>query len=86
MKRRKRNSEVKCELCGQRAARVVLTPKVFGRGARRVLIENIPVYHCRNCHGEYIDGATMDAIDEIRKNPTGSGRKETIAIAALAAA
>jgi len=51
-----------------------------------VLIENIPVYHCKNCQGEYIDGATMDAIDEIRKNPTGSGRKETIAIAALAAA
>jgi len=64
----------------------VLTPKVFGRGARRVLIENIPVYHCRSCQGEYIDGATMDAIDQIRKNPNGSGRKETIAIAALAAA
>jgi len=86
VKRRKRTPEVKCELCGQRTARVVLTPKVFGRGARRVLIENIPVYHCRNCYGEYIDGATMDAIDEIRKNPTGSGRKETIAIAALVAA
>jgi hypothetical protein len=64
----------------------VLTPKVFGRGARRVLIENIPVYHCRNCQGEYVEGATMDAIDEIRKNPTASGRRETIAIAALAAA
>ena len=86
MKQRKQNLGIKCELCGQRAARVVLTPKVFGRGARRVLIENIPVYHCRNCHGEYIDGATMDAIDVIRKNPTASGRKETIAIAALAAA
>ena len=86
MKRTKRTSEVKCELCGQRAARVVLTAKVFGRGARRVLIENIPVYHCRNCLCEYIDGATMDGIDEIRKNPTGSGRKETIAIAVLAAA
>jgi YgiT-type zinc finger domain-containing protein len=85
MKRKKRSADVECALCGQRAARIVPTPKVFGRGARRALIENIPVYHCRNCHGQYIDGSTMDAIDEIRKNPSVGTRKETIAIAALAA-
>ncbi|MEK6285215.1 MAG: YgiT-type zinc finger protein [Acidobacteriota bacterium] len=85
MKRKKRARDVECALCGQRTARVVLTPKVFGRGARRVLIENIPVYHCRNCHSQYVDGRTMDAIDEIRKNPSAWSRKETIATAALAA-
>lgn len=85
MKRKKKNTDIECPLCDQRAARVVLTAKVFGRGARRVLIENIPVYHCRNCHSQYIDGPTMDAIDEIRKSPSGWSRKETIATAALAA-
>lgn len=85
MKRKKRTSDVECGICGQRAARVVLTPKVFGRDTRRVLIENIPVYHCRNCHSQYVQGSTMDAIDKIRKNPSAWGRKETIAIAALAA-
>ena len=85
MKRKKRTADVECPLCGQRAARIVPTPKVFGRGARRVLIENIPVHHCRNCHSQYIDGPTMDRIDEVRKNPSVWSRKETIAIAALAA-
>lgn len=85
MKRKKKNSNIECPLCNQRAARVVLTAKVFGRGARRVLIENIPVYHCRNCHSQYIDGPAMDAIDEIRKSPSAWSRKETIATAALAA-
>ena len=83
--KRKTKTNLECPLCDQRAARVVLTAKVFGRGARRVLIENIPVYHCRNCHSQYINGPTMDAIDEIRKNPSVGTRKETIAIAALAA-
>ena len=86
MKRKKRTSDVECDLCGQRAARVVLTSKVFGHGTKRVLIENIPVYHCHNCHSQYVDGSTMDAIDEIRKNPSGWGRIEKIATAALAAA
>jgi YgiT-type zinc finger domain-containing protein len=85
MKRKKQNTDIECPLCDHRAARVVLTAKVFGRGARRVLIENIPVYHCRNCHSQYIDGPTMDAIDEIRKSPSAWSRKETIATAALAA-
>lgn len=85
MKRKKKNTDIECPLCDQRAARVVLTAKVFGRGGRRVLIENIPVYHCRNCHSQYIDGPTMDAIDEIRKSPSAWSRKETIATAALAA-
>jgi hypothetical protein len=58
---------------------------VFGRGAKRVLIENIPVYHCRNCHGQYVDGPTLDAIDQIRKNPAARSRQEIIATAALAA-
>ncbi len=83
--KRKTKTNLECPLCDQRAARVVLTAKVFGHGARRVLIENIPVYHCRNCHSQYIDGPTMDAIDEIRKSPSAWSRKETIATAALAA-
>jgi YgiT-type zinc finger domain-containing protein len=76
---------LECALCSQRAASVGLTAKVFGRGAKRVLIENIPVYHCRNCHGQYVDGPTLDAIDEIRKNPAARSRKTTIATVGLAA-
>ncbi len=85
MKRKQRIIEVECALCNQRAVRIVLTSKVFGRGAKRVLIENIPVYHCRNCLGQYVDGPTLDAIDQIRKNPAARSRKEIIATAALAA-
>ncbi|MFN7948181.1 MAG: YgiT-type zinc finger protein [Blastocatellia bacterium] len=84
MKRKKKNPETECALCGQRAAKVVPTAKVFGHGAKRVLIENIPVYHCRNCYGQYIDGPTMDAIDEIRKNPAAYSVRESILLAQVA--
>ena len=83
--KKRRTPEIECAICGQHTARVVLTPKVFGRGAKRVLIENIPVYHCRSCHSQYVDGPTMDAIDEIRKNLSAQSRKETIATVAPAA-
>jgi YgiT-type zinc finger domain-containing protein len=86
MKGKKGTATVECELCGRRAARVVLTPMVFGRGAGRVLIENVPVYQCRNCQGQYVEARSMDAIDEIRMNPSTWERKETIATAVLKAA
>ena len=83
--RQKRTSESKCAICGVLAARVLLTPKVFGHGTKRVLIEDIPFYHCGNCHSQYVDGPTMDLIDEIRKNPAAYSHQKSIATVKFAA-
>jgi YgiT-type zinc finger domain-containing protein len=76
---------VECMLCGKSAARRVLVSKIFGRGVKRVLIEDIPTYHCRNCQGQYVDGATLDEIDKIRTNPSAMSHPTVIATAKLAA-
>jgi YgiT-type zinc finger domain-containing protein len=85
MKHQKRKPESKCAICGVIAARVLPSPKVFGRGSKRVLIEDIPYYHCSNCHSQYVDGPTMDLIDEIRKNPAAYSHQESIATVKFAA-
>lgn len=74
-----------CAVCGQIAARLIVISKVFGRGPKRVLIEGIPTYRCHNCGSHYLDGATMDAIDEIRTHPAAHTVCQTIAAATLAA-
>lgn len=78
-------SGYECAVCGERAARLIVLSKVFGRGSKRMLIEGIPTYHCRNCGSEYLDGETMNAIDEIRTNPAEYTTRQTIAAATLAA-
>lgn len=85
MKKKEIAFEHQCAICGKRAARKILMSKVFGRGANRVLIEDIPTYSCRNCGSQYLDGATMAAIDEIRKHPAAHTTNQTIAAAKLAA-
>lgn len=79
------SSEHQCAVCGKRAARKILMAKVFGRGANRLLIEDIPNFSCRNCGSQYLDGAAMAAIDEIRKHPAEHTTNQTIAAAKLAA-
>ncbi len=85
MKKKEKDSEYQCAVCGERMARKIILSKVFGRGATRVLIEDIPTYSCRNCGSQYLDGATMAAIDEIRKHPAAHTTSQTIAAAKLAA-
>ena len=74
-----------CAVCGKPAARKTMMSKVFGRGVNRVLIEDILTYSCRNCGSQYLDGATMDAIDEIRAHPAAHTTSQIIAAAKLAA-
>lgn len=85
MKKKNENPVYECAVCGQKAARLIVMSKIFGRGSKRMLIEGIPTYRCRNCGSEYLKGETMDAIDEIRTNPADYTTRQTIAAASLAA-
>ncbi|HMV87643.1 MAG TPA: YgiT-type zinc finger protein [Blastocatellia bacterium] len=85
MKKKADISKLQCAVCGKQAARMILMTKVFGRGETRVLIEDIPTIHCSNCGSQYLDAATMNAIDEIRKNPAVHTHPQTISTAKLAA-
>ena len=85
MKKKNKKPVYECAVCGQKAARLIVMSKVFGRGSKRMLIEGIPTHHCRNCGSEYLNAETMDAIDEIRTNPVQHTSPKTIAAASLAA-
>ena len=83
--KRKRNPTCKCAVCGEFAAYAITVTKVFGRGNKQILVEDIPAYNCNHCHQQYLDGATMDAIDAIRKNPAAYVQPRTIGAVKMAA-
>lgn len=55
-----------CPNCGVKAARLVKRPQILGRGAKMILVENVPVIACRNCGENYMTSETMHSLDKIR--------------------
>ena len=67
MKKKKTASQLVCDICGVAAAHQVKRSKVFGKGPRMIVIEDIPFIRCDNCQQTYTTAATMRALDEIRQ-------------------
>ncbi len=82
---RNKITNLRCGVCGESKAHPIVISKVFGRGAKEVLIEGIPAFNCLHCNHQYIESETMDAIDKIRQNPHLHTHKRVIDVARLAA-
>lgn len=74
---------MKCELCGAQKAVARKTTKSFGRGDSLVVIEDIPMIHCTNCHESYVTADTAREIDRIRKNRSRRGKSKRILVASF---
>ena len=77
-------SLIVCSLCGQKTALIAHIDKVFGKGEKKVLIENIPVIHCSNCRESYLLDATMRQLDDIRLNAKTLTTPATVGVAKIA--
>jgi len=49
--------------------KTVYKDKLFGKGERAVVIENLPVRQCGNCGESYYDPAISQMIDETLAHP-----------------
>ncbi len=74
---------MKCELCGAQAAAIKKTTKSFGRGNALVVIEDIPIVYCSNCHQSYLTADTARGIDRIRKNRRSLGKAKRVLVASF---
>ena len=55
-------------MCGKEGAHVRLVTESIGKGDDLLVIEDIPMIHCPNCHETYLTAKTMHEIDEVRRN------------------
>jgi len=72
-----------CEICGKKTASIKKVTKSFGRGHSLVVIEDIPVLSCSNCHESYITADTAREIDRIRKNRVTVGKAKRVLVASF---
>ncbi len=57
-----------CDFCGKDAAEVGLTTESFGKGENLLVIEDVPIIHCRHCGESYLTAETAHEIEAIRRN------------------
>jgi YgiT-type zinc finger domain-containing protein len=73
-----------CDICGVRAGRVVKRDKVFGKGRKMIVIEDIPFISCRNCGQTYITREVMLTLDKIRTHSDTMTVPKEVAYAKIA--
>jgi YgiT-type zinc finger domain-containing protein len=77
-------TEQRCSLCGQPTARIVRRPQLVGKGERLVMVNNVPMYSCRNCGHTYFTAEVARMLDQIRLHPEQHTETKAIAVAEYA--
>ena len=61
-----RNVKMICDLCGKAGSRTRRVARSYGRGARLLVIEDVPVVTCPHCGGNYLTAKTLHEIERIK--------------------
>lgn len=75
----------RCAFCGAPRVKTVYKDKLFGKGERAVVIENLPVRQCGNCGESYYDPAISQLIDEVLAHPEKHAVARQVNVVSLAA-
>lgn len=78
------NTEITCSLCGKETAREVRRTKIIGKGERRVIVENVPMFSCRNCGHDYFTVEVAKMLDQIRLIPQQQAIHKNFAVVEFA--
>jgi len=67
-----------CDFCGKESAEVRLTTESLGKGDNLIVIEDVPIIHCRNCGQSYLTAQTAHEIETIRRNRKAYEKRQVI--------
>lgn len=56
-----------CDFCGKENAVMKLTTESLGKGDNLIVIEDVPIIHCRDCGQSYLTAQTAHEIELIRR-------------------
>ena len=65
-----------CKICGKEGARLRHITDTIGKGDNLLVIENVPIISCRNCGESYYTAKTLREMEEIRRHPRGTVRRQ----------
>jgi YgiT-type zinc finger domain-containing protein len=70
-----------CDICGKSGARVRHVTRSYGKGAKLLVIENVPVVVCPHCGESYLTAETLHEIERIKLHRANFAVKRPVAVA-----
>ncbi|MFW5635871.1 MAG: type II toxin-antitoxin system MqsA family antitoxin [Thermodesulfobacteriota bacterium] len=70
-----------CNICGKEGAEVRHVTRSYGKGKDLLVIENIPVVHCRECNESYLTADTLHEIERIKLHRQSFAKKRSVPVA-----
>lgn len=66
-KKKVKDIELVCDVCGKAGARIRHVTRSYGKGASLLVIENVPVISCPHCGVSYLTAETLHEIERIKR-------------------
>ena len=75
---------ITCDICGSDEAHTRKVTRSYGKGARLLVIENIPIVSCPKCGESYMTAETMHEIERIKLHRKSFARERPVSVAEYA--
>jgi YgiT-type zinc finger domain-containing protein len=72
---------ITCDLCGETGARMQKVTRSYGKGAKLLVIENVPVISCPHCGESYMTADVVHSLERIKLHRTGFVEKRPVEVA-----
>ncbi len=73
-----------CDLCGKRGTEVRYVTRSYGKGAKLLVIENVPVVICPYCGESYLTAETLHELERIKLHRRTFAKARPVAVASFA--
>jgi YgiT-type zinc finger domain-containing protein len=73
-----------CDICGKENARIRYITRSCGKGAKLLIIENIPAVSCPSCGETYLTAGTLHEIERIKLHSEELAVTRSVPVAAFA--
>jgi YgiT-type zinc finger domain-containing protein len=73
-----------CDMCGHSGAQAKYMTRSYAKGAKLLVIEDVPVVVCPHCGESYLTAETLHEIERIKLHLRGLAKPGNVAVASFA--
>lgn len=74
-------NKLKCDTCGEQAARIRRVSRSYGSGKDLLVIEEIPLISCSSCGESYFTAETLHEVERIKLHRQGFAEIRPVSVA-----
>lgn len=80
---RKKVQTIACDVCGRLDARTKYMTRMYGKRAKLLIIENVPVVVCLSCGARYLTPETLHELERIKLHRHKLAKPRSVSVASF---